>query len=42
VRQAFLDLRDVGIRTPGVFPLLSVPADAASVQAFREALGGGC
>ncbi|MFJ8934322.1 hypothetical protein ACIRL0_01190 [Streptomyces sp. NPDC102365] len=40
IKQAFLDLRDLGVRTPGVFPLLEVPTDAASVGAFREALGG--
>lgn len=40
VRQAFLSLRDVGVRSPEVFPLLDVPTDAASVDAFREALGG--
>ncbi|MFD0304898.1 hypothetical protein [Streptomyces sp. NPDC127119] len=39
VRQAFLDLRDQGRRSPQVFPLLDVPTDAESVNAFREALG---
>ncbi|MFE6489468.1 hypothetical protein ACFVGN_41980 [Streptomyces sp. NPDC057757] len=39
VRQAFLDLRDRGLRSPDVFPLLDVPTDAASVNAMREALG---
>ncbi|MFE9687859.1 hypothetical protein [Streptomyces sp. NPDC006285] len=38
IRQAFLDLRNLGVRTPGVFPLLEVPTDAASANAFREAL----
>ncbi|MGW6012236.1 hypothetical protein [Streptomyces sp. NPDC055210] len=39
VRQAFLALRDVGIRSPEVFPLLSVPTDGVSAQALRDALG---
>lgn len=39
VRQAFLAMRDSGVRSPAVFPLLDVPTDAASVNAFREALG---
>ncbi|WP_159074410.1 hypothetical protein [Streptomyces dioscori] len=39
VRQAFLDLTNLGIRSPKVFPLLSVPTDGAAAQAFRDALG---